>query len=131
MVLLMRVFVSKVRVGISAVAICCVALGSISCTALGFWRKSVRDANEQTLRTDLKLMRDQIRKYAKTRGDLPQTLKDLDADGVFSTVPDPITGRADWQVTIGEDPILKKHGIVDVHSASSAISSDGTPYNTW
>jgi hypothetical protein len=78
-------------------------------------------------------MREAIRTYATKRGELPQTLKDLEAEGVYSTVPDPITGRADWQVTIGEDPALAKgkRGVINVHSASTAISSKGTPYNTW
>ena len=113
--------------------VCLFTVVGNSCSAARDWRKTVRETNEETLRTDLVMMRKAIRSYTLRRGELPQTLKDLDTEGVYSTVPDPITGRADWQVTIGEDPALAKgkRGVVDVHSASTAISSQGTPYNTW
>jgi hypothetical protein len=105
---------------------CVVSLSGICCSPF-------RQIEEQTLKDNLALWRKAIRTYAEKRGELPQTLKDLEAEGVYATVPDSITGRADWQVTIGEDPALVKgkRGIINVHSASTAVSSEGTPYNTW
>jgi hypothetical protein len=49
------------------------------------------------------------------------------------TFEDPITGKDDWQVVIGEDPKLVKgkKGIINIHSSSTALSSRGTPYNAW
>lgn len=129
----MKIRPTKYCVATLILAVCVIPLAVISCSAYRNWRKTIRQTNEQTLRTDLVIMRGAIRNYAIYRGELPQTLKDLDADGVYSTIPDPITERADWKVTIGEDPALLKgkRGIINVHSASTAISSEGTPYNTW
>jgi len=127
----MKNYPTKFRIALFILAVAVITLAGISCSA--FRNRAFRKSNEQTLRTDLVIMREAIRTYAIKRGELPQTLKDLDAEGVFSTVPDPITDRADWQVTIGEDPTLVKgkRGVINVHSASTAISSEGTPYNTW
>jgi hypothetical protein len=54
--------------------------------------------------------------------------------GYIRSIPeDPMTGKRDWKVTIGEDPKLAKgpKGVVDAHSSSSAKSSGGTPYSEW
>ena len=128
----MKIYHTRFRVAILTLTACVVTLGTC-CSGFRYWQKSVSETKEQTLRTDLKIMREAIRTYAIKRGELPQTLKDLDADGVYSTVPDPITDRADWQVTIGEDPALVKgkRGVINVHSASTEMSSLGTPYNSW
>lgn len=123
---MMKVCASRFRVGVFIFVVWVVSLSGICCSPF-------RQIEEQTLKDNLALMRGAIRTYAIKRGELPQTLKDLDAEGVFSTISDPITDRADWQVTIGEDPALVKgkRGVINVHSASTAISSEGTPYNTW
>ncbi len=122
----MKIYSSRFRVGVLIFVVCLVSLSGISCSPF-------RQAEEQTLKDDLRIFREAIRTYAIKRGELPQTLNDLAAEGVYSTVKDPITDRADWQVTIGEDPTLLKgkRGIINVHSASTATSSQGTPYNTW
>lgn len=129
----MKFYPTKVRVAVFILAVCVVTMAGIYCSGIRAWRKAVRKTDEQVLRRDLVIMREAIRTYAINRGELPQTLNDLDAAHVLVTVPDPITGRLDWQVTIGEDPALVKgkRGIINVHSASTAISSEGTPYNTW
>jgi hypothetical protein len=129
----MKIHSGKLLVGIVILIVLAATMAEISCSGIRFWRKTVNDTTEQTLRRDLAMMRETIRNFANTKRELPQTLKDLDAYGVYSTIPDPVTGRADWQVTIGEDPkLLKgKRGIINVHSASTAISSDGSPHNTW
>jgi general secretion pathway protein G len=46
---------------------------------------------------------------------------------------DPITGQVDWTVVSGEDPNSSSggQGVIDVHSASTDTSSEGTPYSEW
>lgn len=129
----MRIHSTKYRVAILILAVCMVSLAGIWGCGFRAWRNAVRETKEQVLKDDLVIFRKAIRTYAIKRGELPQNFNDLVAEGVVTTVPDPITGRADWQVTIGEDPALVKgkRGVINVHSASTAISSEGTPYNTW
>ncbi|MBA2732923.1 MAG: hypothetical protein H0U54_08550, partial [Acidobacteria bacterium] len=71
--------------------------------------------------------------FTADRGFLPQSLDDLAKAGYVREIPiDPITDEKDWKVTMGEDPNNKgKRGIVDVHSASTAKSSEGTLYSDW
>lgn len=129
----MKIHPTRYCVGVSILVFCVISAAGISCSALHAWHKAVRNTKEQTLKDDLVIIRTAIRTYAIKKGELPQSFRDLAAVGVSPTVPDPITDRPDWQVTIGEDPVLLngKRGIINVHSASTAISSDGTPYNTW
>ena len=96
--------------------------------------KSVSAAKEAMLREDLRVMRGMIKQYANDKGALPQSLEDLASAGYIRSIPeDPMTGKRDWKVTIGEDPKLAKgpKGVVDVHSSSSAKSSGGRPYSEW
>jgi general secretion pathway protein G len=48
---------------------------------------------------------------------------------------DPITeSQNTWQLQIDVSPISadsSQTGIVDVHSGSIDLATDGTPYNTW
>jgi general secretion pathway protein G len=90
---------------------------------------------EGILREDLTRMRESIKQYAHDRHSQPQSLTDLVNAGYLPEMPrDPMTGKADWQLTQGQyQPSSSKPttGIVDVHSASSKNSSVGTPYNQW
>jgi len=86
------------------------------------------------LREDLRVLRGMIKQYADDKGALPQSLEDLARTGYIRSIPeDPMTGKRDWKLTIGEDPKLAKgpKGVVDVHSSSSAKSSEGRPYSEW
>ena len=129
----MKIYPTKFRVAVFIFALCVVSMAGICCSGFHAWRNAVRQTKEQVLKDDLVRMRAAIRTYAIKTGGLPQTFGDLATVGVITTVPDPMTDRADWQVTIGEDPALikGKRGVINVHSASTAISSQGTPYNTW
>jgi len=54
----------------------------------------------------------------------------------FRELPlDPITGsNGTWEAVMDtsvSSPDQSESGIVDLHSGSTAISSEGTPYNTW
>jgi general secretion pathway protein G len=79
-------------------------------------------------------MRSLLDQFAADKGKLPQSLDELVSEGYMRELPvDPFTGQKDWQVTLGEDPNSSEgdQGVIDVHSASSDISTEGTPYSEW
>lgn len=115
------------------IVICCIGTVCTACySSTKTWQRAVREGDEQALRNNLLAIRYDIRTYASKKQELPHSLDDLREGRPFD-LKDPITGRSDWQVVIGEDlTLLKgKRGIIDVHSASAAVSSQGTPYNSW
>jgi len=86
------------------------------------------------LRDDLFRFRSLIDQYAADKGKLPQSLDDLVTAGYLREIPvDPITEKKDWNVITGEDPYSSEggSGVNDVHSSSSEVASDGTPYSDW
>ena len=109
------------------------SLGVSSCLVISRIRDNNRHINELALQDRLDFFRRSLRQYAETRNELPQSLAELRSSGLAHSLEDPITGRDDWQVEIGEDPkLLKgKKGVINIHSSSTAISSRGTPYNSW
>ncbi len=79
-------------------------------------------------------MRSLLDQYGADKGKLPQSLDELVSSGYVRELPvDPITGQKDWAVTTGDDPNTSEggQGVTDVHSASSDVSSEGTPYSEW
>ena len=120
-------------VGVAAAFFVTLWLCFSACSVITVWRRANHEAQEKTLQSGLEYYRKELTRYAKDRKELPQSLADLRSAGYASVLPDPITGRDDWQVVIGEDPklIKGKRCIINIHSASTAISSRGTPYNTW
>jgi hypothetical protein len=46
---------------------------------------------------------------------------------------DPFTGQKDWAPVSGDDPnsMSGETGIIDLHSSSAEISTEGTPYSEW
>jgi len=103
--------------------------------AAGNYQHSVWRAREAVLRNDLFTMRSSIDQYTLDKQKAPQSLDDLVTAGYIKFVPkDPITNEPNW-VTIQEDTLMAidqtQPGIVDVHSASSTVATDGTTYNTW
>lgn len=109
------------------------AVGVTSYRVISGIRDNNRRINELTLQDRLDFFRRSLRQYAESRNELPQSLAELRSSGLAHNLEDPITGRDDWQVEIGEDPSLLKgkKGIINIHSSSTAISSRGTPYNSW
>ena len=106
---------------------------SISCRAKVSQGDLVLE-RESVLRDDLYKMRTLIDQYAADRGSQPKSLDDLVKAGYLRELPkDPFTGERDWVVAIGTDPNLpgNQQGVIDVHSASSADSRNGTPYKEW
>lgn len=96
---------------------------------------SILVAHENQLRSELAQLRSAIWKYTFDKQKAPQSLDDLRVAGYIDRVPDdPITREPNWAVD--EDEYLlsadqQDPGVVDVHSASTAIATDGTAYSSW
>jgi general secretion pathway protein G len=106
----------------------------LAAVVLPQYQKTILATREAVLREDLYKMRTLLDQYAADKQKLPQSLDDLVAGGYLRELPkDPITGQADWTVLTGEDPNSSsgESGVVDVHSASTDTSSEGTPYSEW
>jgi general secretion pathway protein G len=93
-------------------------------------------AKEAVLRSNLYTLRTLIDQYTADKLKAPQTLDDLVTAGYLRSLPkDPITdSNSTWQVVMEDVTLFPEQtetGIFDVHSGSTAISSDGTPYNEW
>ena len=106
----------------------------VSYRAVTSYQARVREAREVVLRDDLHRMRRLIDQYAVDKWALPKSLSDLVDGGYLREIPeDPFTGRRDWVVVIGDDPNASEgaEGVIDVRSASSAKSVEGSKYNEW
>src|SRR2546423_13119586 len=104
--------------------------------AIPMYRAVVTNAKETVLKDNLREMRRVIDQYTADKKKAPTSLQDLVDAGYFRQLPvDPMTNsNSTWQGvndTSGASPAQTESGIVDVHSGSAAISSEGTPYNTW
>lgn len=98
------------------------------------YQRTILATREAVLKDDLHRMRELIDQFAADKGRLPQSLDDLVSEGYMREVPvDPFTSQKDWTITTGEDPNSTdgQSGMTDVHSASSDVSSEGTPYSEW
>lgn len=106
----------------------------LAAVVLPQYQKTIIHTREAVLRDDLFKMRQLLDQYAADKGKLPQSLDDLVTDGYLRDIPvDPFTGQKDWTVVTGEDPNSTggEQGVTDVHSASTDVSSEGTPYSEW
>ena len=108
-------------------------LASIS---IPIYQASLVHAKEAVLRDDLFTMRSVIDQYTLDKQKAPQSLQDLVSAGYLKGIPkDPFTDSTDtWQVSMDEslmDPTQTQPGIVDVHSGSNGVASDGTAYSSW
>jgi general secretion pathway protein G len=102
--------------------------------ALPQYQKTIMHTREAVLRDDLFKLRSLLDQYAADKGKLPQSLDDLVTSGYMRELPvDPFTGQKDWSIATGEDPnsTSGEQGVTDVHSASTDVSSEGTPYSEW
>ncbi len=110
-------------------------MGILLSIAIPIYNQSILRSREAVLRNDLFELRKLISQYTLDKQKAPQSLDDLVAGGYIKVIPkDPMTNEANWEV-VQEDVLLsidqQDPGIDDVHSASSAISTEGTAYNTW
>jgi general secretion pathway protein G len=100
------------------------------------YQRSIMRAKESVLKQDLFQLRSLISQYTLDKQKAPQALDDLITAGYLKQIPiDPMTNARDTWTVDQEDTLLsvdqQEPGISDVHSGSSAISSDGTAYSTW
>ena len=98
------------------------------------YQRTIMHTRETVLKDDLRKMRTLIDQFAADKGRLPQSLEELASEGYMREVPtDPFTGQKDWAITTGEDPTSLEgaQGMTDVHSSSTDVSSEGTPYSEW
>lgn len=106
----------------------------LAAIALPQYQKTIMHTREAVLRDDLSKLRSLLDQYGADKQRLPQSLEDLVTEGYMRELPkDPITGEKDWTVTTGEDVNSNTggQGVTNVHSASTDISSEGTPYSEW
>lgn len=106
--------------------------------ALPAYNQSIVRARESVLKQNLFTLRSVISQYTLDKQKAPQSLDDLVTGGYLKQLPmDPMTGKNDsWVADQEEGTIMNideqdQGGIIDVHSGSEAMSSDGTAYNTW
>jgi general secretion pathway protein G len=119
---------------VSTFAVAAVVLALFGVIAGVQYRKTLLKAREDVLREDLVRFRAAIKDYPLKHESPPQSIDDLVRSGYLPEVPlDPITGQRDWQVTERdiEQDSQKVKCIVNIHSSSTRIGSDGTPYNQW
>jgi general secretion pathway protein G len=104
--------------------------------AVPVYQAVILSSREKTLKVNLRTLRDVIDQYTADKKKAPQSLQDLVQAGYFKKeLPlDPMTGNRDWRTEFGTDvssPDQTETGIIDVHSLSNALSSEGTTYDTW
>jgi general secretion pathway protein G len=110
----------------------------IASMATPMYDRAINRAREAALRDDLFTMRQLIDQFTLDKQRPPQSLEELvEAGYLRGGVPeDPMTHSRDtWRVDF-EDVVVGSNqaipGIVDVHSGSDDVSSDGmTPYSSW
>ena len=108
-------------------------LASIS---VPMYQAVVLRAKEAVLKDNLHGLRSVIDQYTADKKTAPQSLEDLVDAGYYREIPeDPITASSTtWQLEFGDTALIPDQletGIVDVHSGSTAISSEGTSYSEW
>jgi general secretion pathway protein G len=110
-------------------------LGILAAIALPNYKSAIIQAKEAVLREDLYRFRDLIDQYQADKGRYPESLDARVAGGSLRSIPnDPMTQQPDWQEEPAEpdpDNPDEPAGIYDVHSASGALGSNGTPYSEW
>lgn len=105
--------------------------------AIPIYSRSILATREQGLRTDLAGLRQAIWRFTLDKNRGPLGLDDLRTAGYIEKIPDdPMTHEPNWEVVAPDENVLlapdqQDAGITDVHSASNAISSDGTAYSSW
>jgi general secretion pathway protein G len=94
---------------------------------------STRPERERILKHDLMVMRQAIDNYILSKEQAPQSLPDLVNGHYLKEIPtDPFTRKKDWVLLF--DRVSSEQsstGVVDVHSASREVGSNGAPYNEW
>lgn len=110
-------------------------IGILAAIAIPVYQGQIVRSREAVLKSNLHTLRSLIDAYTVDRKAAPQTLADLVDAGYLREIPeDPLTqSSTTWQEERGDVMFVDQleTGIVDVRSGSPAISTEGTPYNTW
>jgi general secretion pathway protein G len=111
-------------------------VGILISIAVPMYQTTVLHARETVLKDNLRTLRNVIDQYTADKKKAPQTLEDLIQGGYLRSMPeDPITNSTEtWEPvfdTTVASPEQTETGITDVRSGSTAVSSEGTAYNTW
>jgi len=105
--------------------------------AVPMYRQMIVRSRETTLKVQLHTLREIIDQYTADKKKAPQTLQDLVEAGYFRKdgLPvDPMTGQRTWREDFDSSITTidqTETGITDVHSLSTAMSTEGTTYDTW
>lgn len=88
-------------------------------------------AQEAVLRTNLHTLRSCMDSYEDSFGARPSSLQQLVQQGYLLRVPlDPFTGSSEtWRLERSTQGSRRE--ILDVRSGSTALGSNGIPYNRW
>ena len=108
----------------------------LAAISIPVYKAVVLNAKETVLKNNLHELRRIIDQYTADKHKAPQSLQDLVDAGYFRQLPlDPITNsNTSWETESDNaiaSPEQTDTGITNVHSGSSALSSEGTAYNTW
>jgi len=106
-------------------------IGLLLSIAVPRYYKTVQRSKETVLRHDLATVRESIDKYYADVGQYPDGLPVLVEKHYIRSVPqDPFTKTAaSWILVASEDP--DHPGVVDLHSGSPELATDGTPFVSW
>lgn len=98
--------------------------------ALPRYFQGLKKSQEAVLHEDLSVMRKAIDHYYGDKNSYPPSLQALVDERYLKAIPeDPLTEKTDtWQTVLPPDNTSR---VYDVHSGSTEIAVNGTPYNTW
>jgi general secretion pathway protein G len=138
--------------------VCVAVLGVLAGVAMPLVQVSIRRTHELELRRSLRQLRDGLDRfkaeYDKAKGNAqdaqqrfrrllsadrtgyPLTLQEMVDTKILRRIPkDPMTGEANWVTrSYSDNPdssLSDGKDVWDLRSASKAVSSDGTTYDTW
>jgi general secretion pathway protein G len=108
----------------------------VASIAAPIYRTCETRTREAVLRDHLSSLRALIDQFTRDNRRAPSRLEELVEKGYLGRLPtDPFTGSNEtWQVEQEDAPLSPQQtsvGIKDVHSASNALSLEGTPYSSW
>jgi len=96
---------------------------------------STQSERERIFKQDLMMMRQAIDNYTLDKEKAPQSLQDLMNAHYLKEIPtDPFTRKKDWALLVDRVVFSQEQsstGIVDVHSASGSVGSNGMAYSEW
>lgn len=108
-------------------------VGLLAGLAAPRYLRSVDEARETTLRSNLAVMRQALDQFAADRGRWPETLDELAQARYLRHLPeDPLTGRRDSWLALAPPPDSALPGAVgDVRSGAAGRARNGELYADW